>query len=240
MPKCDRQTRKHLRRKIRWQIWIKRCIRGSLWLLLIILLFTATPLKKVFNQTELVMYLEMLGFWAPVLFIFTFALITVVGLPGLVPTLAGGVVFGVGWGTLWSAIGATLGAIGAFLLARYFLHERIMKWLGQHRLLAQICTCIKENPLNVVIAVRFSPIAPFNVINFLFGLTPIKILPYSIGTLIGILPGTFTYTWLGVSGKAAMHGGGGRSLFLALLFLTILAILPILWRRQVGKLGNNT
>jgi hypothetical protein len=59
------------------------------------LLFTATPLKKVFNQQELVMYLEMLGFWAPVLFIFTFALITVVGLPGLVPTLAGGVVFGV-------------------------------------------------------------------------------------------------------------------------------------------------
>lgn len=209
-------------------------------MLLIALLFVATPLKKILNQDELVMYLEMLGYWAPALFILTYALITVLGMPGLVPTLAGGVVFGVGWGTVWSTIGATIGAIGAFLMARYFLHDLIARSLGKHRVLSQICGCVEKNPLNVVIAVRFSPIAPFNIINFLFGLTPVNMLTYSIGTLIGIIPGTLAYTWLGASGNAAMHGSSGRSLFLALLFLTMLATLPILWQQWDRKLGNNT
>ncbi|AFY68539.1 SNARE associated Golgi protein-like protein [Thalassoporum mexicanum PCC 7367] len=242
MPNCDRQTSKyaHAARQYRWRRWLKRGVRGSLWLILIVLIFSVTPLKKIFDQDALVMYLEMLGFWAPVLFVLVYALITMVGMPGLVPTLAGGVVFGVFWGTVWSAIGATLGAIGAFLLARYFLNNRIEKWLGQYCLLNNICICIEKQQINVVIAVRFSPIAPFNIINFLFGLTPVNIWPYSIGTFIGIIPGTFAYTWLGASGNEAMHSHDGRSLFFALLFLTILAILPILWRSARNKLGNNT
>ncbi|MBC6418975.1 MAG: TVP38/TMEM64 family protein [Prochloron sp. SP5CPC1] len=134
-------------------------------------------------------------------FILVYAVVTVIGVPGTILTIAGGLVFGLGWGSLWSVIGATLGAMGSFWAARY-------------------------------LAVRFAPISPFNVVNFLFGLTPIHWVPYSLGTFIGIIPGTLAYTWLGTSGSEALAGGERLPFILALGFLTLLSIIPFLARKK--------
>ncbi len=86
-------------------------------------------------------------------------------------------------------------------------------------------------PVSFVLAVRFAPISPFNVVNFLFGLTGIDWLPYTYATFIGIIPGTLAYTWLGSSSIQALAGGDRTPLVVAVSLLTLLSVIP-LWIRK--------
>ena len=213
--------------------------RGWLGIFLIscILAITISPLKVIFNQDFLVNYFHHLQEYsccAAGWFIFIYTILTIIGIPGTILTIAGGIVFGLFWGTFWSVIGATLGAMGAFWTARYLLHEQIEKRFGKHSALIKFNQAVTSKPLSFVLAVRFAPISPFNVVNFLFGLTPIHWFPYSLGTFIGIIPGTLAYTWLGVSGVEALEGGDRTPFFLALGILCLLSIMPFLAQRK-GK-----
>jgi uncharacterized membrane protein YdjX (TVP38/TMEM64 family) len=201
-------------------------------ILSLLLLCWLTPLKVLFDQKFLEQQLQQLGNWAICLFVLVYTLATVVGVPGTVLTVAGGAVFGIVWGALWSVIGATLGAIGAFWVARYLLRDLAEKWFGRHKYLQQFNEAVRDKPLNFVLAVRFAPICPFNLVNFLFGLTPISCLDYAIGTFFGIIPGTLAYTWLGVAGGTALQGGDRFPFFLALTFLTLLSVLPVWVKRK--------
>ncbi|MGB3692173.1 MAG: TVP38/TMEM64 family protein [Spirulinaceae cyanobacterium] len=200
-------------------------------LIICILLCIFGPLKVIFNQDYLVEKIQSHGKLAALKFIFTYILLTIIGIPGTILTIAGGIVFGLFWGTLWSVVGATLGAIGAFWTARYLLHGWIERKLGKHKALVKFKQAVVKKPLTSVLVVRFAPISPFNIVNFLFGLTPINWLPYSTGTFFGIIPGTLAYTWLGVSGLEAWQGGEKLSFYLALGFLTLLSLLPLLAKK---------
>ena len=199
----------------------------------LLLLCYFTPLKALFDQKFLEQQLQQLGNWAAGLFVLVYTLATVVGVPGTVLTVAGGAVFGIVWGTFWSVVGATLGAIGAFWVARYLLRDWAEQWLGRHKALGQFNEAVRHKPLTFVLAVRFAPICPFNLVNFLFGLTPIRCLDYAIGTFFGIIPGTLAYTWLGLAGGTALRGGDRFPFFLALGFLTLLSVLPLLAKRKI-------
>lgn len=203
-------------------------------LLGLLLLCYFTPLKALFDQKFLEQQLQQLGNWSVCLFVLVYTLATVVGVPGTVLTVAGGAVFGIAWGTLWSVVGATLGAIGAFWVTRYLLRDWAEQWFGRHKSLAHFNEAVQHKPLTFVLAVRFAPICPFNLVNFLFGLTPIRSLDYAIGTFFGIIPGTLAYTWLGLAGGTALRGGDRLPFFLALGFLTLLSILP-LWVKRNRK-----
>ena len=208
------------------RFWIALALLG------ILLLCCLTPLKVLFDQKFLEQQLQQLGNWAVCLFVLVYSLATVVGFPGTVLTVAGGAVFGIVWGTFWSVIGATLGAIGAFWVARYLLRDLAEHWFGRHKALQQFNEAVRHKPLAFVFAIRFAPICPFNLVNFLFGLTAIRCLDYTIGTFLGIIPGTLAYTWLGVAGGSVLKGGNSLPFFLALSFLTLLSVLPILAKRK--------
>ncbi|MEC4806262.1 MAG: TVP38/TMEM64 family protein [Jaaginema sp. PMC 1079.18] len=196
----------------------------ALFFCLIVCLFS--PLRIVFDVDFLTQNLCKLGGWAIFGFIGAYIVLTAIALPGTVLTIVGGTVFGLFWGTVWSVIGATLGAIAAFLLARYLLYD----WYGckfKHSdTLRRFHQAVKRMPFKFVLTVRFAPISPFNVVNFLFGLTPIDLKIYSLGTFLGIIPGTLLYTWLGVTGREALSGGDRVSFFLALGFLALFSVLP--------------
>ncbi|MBW4493937.1 MAG: TVP38/TMEM64 family protein [Oscillatoria princeps RMCB-10] len=190
------------------------------------------PLKVLLDHTFLVAHLERWGNWAVCLFVLAFALATVLGLPGVVFPIAGGAVFGLFWGTFWSVVGATLGAMGAFWVARCLLHDWAERRFGHHKALRRLKQAVAGNPLAFVVAIRLAPISPFNVVNFLFGLTPVSWVTYSAGTFFGIIPGTLAYTWLGVTGLSALQGGDRLPFFMALGFLALLCFLPVLARRE--------
>ncbi len=175
---------------------------------------------------------EAIGPWAPVLFVGLQTVATMIGFPAVMLTILGGFWFGLFWGSLWSAIGATLGAVGAFFLARSLLHDRIQERFGHHPLLAKFNQATVHNPLSFILTVRFVPISPFTVMNFLFGLTKISGWVYTLGTLVGILPWVLTYTWVGVAGQQTLRGGSPIPLVIAGCILTIVSTLPLLRRKR--------
>ena len=179
--------------------------------------------------------LQQLGFYAPLAFIVGFAASHALGFPGNVLTMIGGATFGLVWGTVWSLLGATLGAIGAFWLARTLLHGWVEQRVGRHPLLQTLQRAIAHQPRHFVIAVRLNPLSPFSLVNFLFGLTAIPLSDYTIGTAIGIIPGTIAYAWIGASGHQALNGSDRISFYLALSFLAVLAFLPLLKHHKHDK-----
>jgi len=155
--------------------------------------------------------------------------LTVMGIPGTVLAVTGGLVFGAAWGTVLSVVGGTLGAIAAFCLARYYGHGWAERRFGHHQRLHWFRRSVEQRPLSFVLAVRFFPISPFTIVNFLFGLTPIALKPYAIGTAVGILPGTILYASLGAAGKTALATGQMKPFFLAVFLLSLLAIAPLIY-----------
>lgn len=186
----------------------------------------------LFNQMRLMEELHQSGIWAVVVFILLHIGATVIGVPGVVLTLVGGGTFGLFWGSLWSLIGATSGAIGAFWMARSLLHDWIKRRIRDQKLLTTFNDAIQERPFAFVLTVRFAPISPFNLVNFLFGLTEVHWIPYSLGTLIGIIPGVMAYTWVGVTGTQAMQGENLSPFIVACSLLALLSAVPLLARRR--------
>ncbi len=196
-----------------------------------ILLFFITPVRNLLDRQILIDYLQALGVWTVPIFISTYVILAVLGLPIIVHTVAGGVVFGLVWGTIWSAVAATLGAVGAFYLTRYVFQDWAIAKFGNHKLLKNVERASESNAFGLILALRFTPIAPFNIINFLLALTPVKISTYTIATLIGVIPGSIAYTWLGTSGKIAIQDGDRLQFICASSFLVLLSVLPLLYKR---------
>lgn len=194
------------------------------------LLFKALPL--LFDQARLGAKLESLGPWAAVLFVGLQTVSTMIGIPAVMLTILGGFWFGLWWGSLWSAIGATLGAVGAFFLTRSLLHDWVQHRFERHPLLLKFNQATAQNPISFILMVRFVPISPFTVMNFLFGLTKISGWVYTFGTLVGILPWVITYTWVGVAGQQTLRGGSPIPLAIAGSILTLLSALPLLRRKR--------
>lgn len=155
-----------------------------------------------------------------------------VGIPGTLLVIVGGSVYGLWWGALWSTIGATMGAVAAFGMARYFLHDWFAARFHHRPLMKRLNQTLQTNGLGCVLVIRFSPVSPFNVVNFAFGLTPVPLRLYIFGTFIGILPGTLAYTWLGVSGADVLSGGSLLPLGCCLTVLMLLSALPLLTQRH--------
>lgn len=216
--------------------FFKICRKPKFWIA-IALFFTAFlvtigPLNVLFDQDFLLKHLETYQCCAIAIFITLYAFLTVIGIPGTVLSIAGGLAFGLVWGTIWSVVGATIGASAAFWTARYLFRDLAENKFGNYQILGYLQQRVQQTPFQFVLTLRLVPITPFNLINFLFGLTVIHWFPYMLGTLVGILPGTFAYTWLGVSGMEALQGRDRVSFFLALGLLALLSAIPLCFRKK--------
>ena len=197
------------------------------------LLFDRETLIRFFSQTD-----EQSSGEAALgvgIFLIAHVIANAIGVPGTVLVVVGGAVYGLWWGTLCSVIGATVGAVVAFWLARYLLHDWFQKRFSHSALLKKLNKTLCKEGLSCILLIRFSPVSPFNVVNFALGLTPVSVKSYALGTLVGIIPGTLAYTWLGVSGAEAIASGNWLPLGCCLLLLMLLSALPIALRKRSLK-----
>lgn len=206
--------------------------RYFIFILLIIVVGCGYSMVKQLdmNPTIIVHQMKQWGNWSIIGFLSLYFGLTIIGIPAIPITVAGGVCFGIIWGTILSVLAATLGAIAAFGLTRSYLKDWVQKTIGHHPALIRFNRATLNYPLKFVLFVRLAPVFPFNLSNFLFGLTPIGYKPYIIGTLLGIIPGTLTYTGLGVTGKYAIEQGHQLSIFLSLILGIILCLFPLFKR----------
>ena len=123
-------------------------------------------------------------------------------LPGTPLTLLSGAILGKSWGTVAAVIGNVLGATAAFLWARYLFRNFVQnKFLEKYPKINQYENRLSQNGFLTVVFLRLVPLFPFNALNPILGVTDIKFKDYFIGTLVGIIPGTFAFVYLGESFK---------------------------------------
>lgn len=204
------------------------------WILLTALLagiVLALFYREHLDASALEQWVRDAGAAGPLLFMVTYALATVLFLPGSVLTLAGGALFGPVLGTLYNLTGATIGATLAFLVARYLASEWVERKSGGR--LKQLKQGVEAEGWRFVAFVRLVPLFPFNVLNYALGLTRIKIWHYVIASYICMLPGAIAYTYLGYAGREAVAGGEGlvQKALIALALLATVSFLPRLIKR---------
>jgi uncharacterized membrane protein YdjX (TVP38/TMEM64 family) len=141
-------------------------------------------------------WIDSLGTVGAIAFITIYILATVAFIPGSILTFGSGVLFGVVWGSLYVFISATLGATIAFLVGRYLARGWVAKKIeGNHKFQA-IDQAVGKEGLKIVLLTRLSPIFPFNLLNYAFGITGVSLKDYVIGS-VGMIPGTVMYVYMG-------------------------------------------
>jgi len=130
-------------------------------------------------------------------------------LPGSVLTLGAGALFGVVKGTIAVSIGSTIGACVAFLVGRSFTRRWIERKVAGNPKFAAIDEAVGNQGFKIVFLTRLSPIFPFNMLNYAYGLTKVNFWHYAIASWIGMLPGTIMYVYLGsAAGSLASTAAG--------------------------------
>ncbi|QIT56088.1 TVP38/TMEM64 family protein [Aquisalimonas sp. 2447] len=209
----------------------KLIMRIALGLGVLVLLVLGYQFRGELNPELLQQRLDDLGMLAPFAFMAAYAVATVAFLPGLVFTIAGGVLFGPVFGTVYSLLGATVGAMLAFLVARYAASDLVAAYTGGR--LKKLIVGVEREGWRFVAFTRLVPIFPFNLLNYALGLTRIGFMPYAVATFICMAPGAFAYTWIGHAGAETVAGGrsGINAILIALGLLAAVIFLPRLVKR---------
>ncbi|OCR02782.1 hypothetical protein BCD67_18140 [Oscillatoriales cyanobacterium USR001] len=182
----------------------------------IFLIFDLIVAAKYFKLQEILQnsltLIADLGHWGPAVFILIYILATVLFIPGSLLTLGAGVLFGVIWGSIWVSIGSTFGATCAFLVGRYFTRDWVAKQIDRHEKFKTIDRAVAIEGWKIVGLTRLSPIFPFNLLNYAFGITQVSLKDYFLASWIGMMPGTIMYVYIGsLAGNLATLGSQGRS-----------------------------
>ncbi|HEV8608936.1 MAG TPA: TVP38/TMEM64 family protein [Thermoanaerobaculia bacterium] len=150
------------------------------------------------------------GLAGKALYALVYAVATVLLFPASLLTIAAGFAFGLGWGIAIVWVGATAGAALAFLIARHLARERVEKAARRKEDFRAIDRAVGEKGWKIVALLRLSPLVPFSLSNYLYGLTAIRFGPYLLASAAGMLPGTVLYVYLGVAGRAAAAASAGE------------------------------
>ncbi len=184
----------------------------KLWLFVLLVVAIGVSLKAtpaivwLKNSPSMI---EGLGPLAPIGYVLLYVATTVLLIPGSVLTIGAAGIF-----SFWKALavvvtGANLGALCAFLLARTFLREKVARWADANPKFAALDRAIGREGFKMVLLVRLSPIFPFALLNYLLGLTTVRTSSYVLANLIGMLPGTFLYVYIGATARDALTSASG-------------------------------
>jgi len=143
------------------------------------------------------------------IFIGVYVLATVLLAPGSILTIGAGFAFGLWKGFLAVSVGATLGASLAFLIGRFIARDKVEAIARRNETFREIDNAIGEEGAKLIFLLRLSPVIPFNLSNYFYGLTAVRFWPYALASWIGMMPGAFLYVYIGTAGRAAVLAAAG-------------------------------
>ncbi len=138
-----------------------------------------------------------LGPWAPPAFVAMYVVGSVLLLPASPLTIGAGFVMGLSLGFPLALTASTLGAICAFLVGRYGARRHVREWLATHPRFAAVDRAVAARGWQVVLLFRLAPSLPFHVLNYMFGITGVRLRHFVIATFVGRIPVTATHVYLG-------------------------------------------
>jgi len=147
-----------------------------------------------------------------VVFAVVYIAATVLFVPGSILTLGAGFVWGVVGGSIYVSIASTIGATAAFLVGRYLARDWVSGKVSGNARFAAIDSAVGEEGWKIVGLTRLSPVFPFNLLNYAYGLTKVTLRDYFFASWIGMFPGTVMYVYIGsLAGSLATVGAEGRA-----------------------------
>ena len=186
------------------------------FIVLAICLVRFTPVRGYLTAKELGRLLEGAGIWAPVAYMVFYAVGVCLFLPGTLLTGLGAAIFGPYWGFLYVWIGAMLGASAAFIIGRTLGREFAASLIGGR--LKKYDDGIEKNGFATVLYLRLLYF-PFTTMNFGMGLTKVKFRDYFFGTGLGIIVGTFIFTFfIGTVKEVWISGNWGELISFKVFF----------------------
>ena len=166
--------------------------------------FLFLPVREWFMHFE--SYVRSLGAIGPAVVVLAYVLCTVLFVPGSAITVGSGTLFGLKTGLVVVVLGANLGALCAFLLARTFLRDKVAAWAAGNPKFRTLDQAIGKQGFKMVLLTRLSPAFPFVLLNYLLGLTAVRTGPYALANLLGMLPATFLFVYIGAAARDAITG----------------------------------
>jgi len=205
------------------------------FLVLTILFVFLLGSKLGINIKNIINFISHQGILAPVIFLLVYTIGPVFFMPITPLSATAGVLFGPLWGTVFSVIGATSGACATFFVSRYLLRDFICKKESSQITFVQ--NRIEKDGWKFVMLARITPIFPFNIQNYLFGVTKIRFITYLWASALSLIPGTFVYVYIGSTGKSALSGDTDTiyKIILAFVLLFIFSITPYI----LGKITKH-
>jgi uncharacterized membrane protein YdjX (TVP38/TMEM64 family) len=207
--------------------WLKRLFLAAL-LAAALAALVFLPVNEYLRR--FLAWVEGLGPWGLVVLAAAYTPACLLCIPGSLLTLGGGLLFGVLRGTVAISLGSTVGASAAFLAGRWLLRGLLEEKFANSPRFQALDRAVAERGFKIVLLTRLSPVIPFNLLNYAYGLTRVRFGDYVLASWIGMLPGTVMYVYLGstarelaelVSGKP-QGGWAAKAWFLAGLLVTVL------------------
>jgi uncharacterized membrane protein YdjX (TVP38/TMEM64 family) len=168
-------------------------------------------------------------------FVLAYSVGALLFVPSAMFTFVAGFTFGAWRGTLIGIPGIASSSFAVFLLSQTLLRRPVESWLLQDPRLFAVDRLLARFGARSVVLLRLSPLSPFSVLNYAFGLTGIPRRQYFLATCIGTIPGSVFYAQLGAM---APHLGriaegrlpdGGRLETVFLLVGLVLTAVVGLW-----------
>lgn len=190
------------------------------------------------NRVLLADFVAARGVLAVALYISVYAASVALSVPGAtILTIAGGLLFGQWYGSVYVVLGATLGAVGVFLIARTALGDALRRRAGPA--IQKMEAGFQENALSYLLVLRLIPLFPFFLVNIVPAFLGVKLRTYVVGTLIGIIPGSFVYATVGAglgsiferNEEFSLQGVLTPEITAALVGLAALALLPVAYKK---------
>jgi uncharacterized membrane protein YdjX (TVP38/TMEM64 family) len=213
------------------------------WIVIFLIVITLSisaailPVKEWVRQ--FVVWVQQLGPAGVVIFIAAYAIATVLFLPGWIFTVSAGLIYGIVGGTAIALTGAVIGASLAFLVARYLLRQSIEDQTKKNPRFRAIDEAIGKNGWKIVGLLRLSPLIPFNLSNYFYGITSISFPAYVAISAIGMIPGTLLYAYLGAIGQAGISGGASPHSKWQYVLLAVGLIATIAVTILVSRIAKN-
>lgn len=209
-----------------------------IFLLLLILIFFIMKFDLYYyvnHRDELKIVIENLGYTGILVYIVVYVLVTISCISPLPVAVVGGLVYGV-VGIIYTMIGASIGLVLSFLISRYLIRDRLEKRFKNNAIYQKINKGLEEDGWFILAVTRLLPIFPFGIQNYIYGLTSVRFLQYSILSIIFIFPGTCVFTLLaGAVASGNIKTAGKLSLIASIIFLILTIITKIISKKIAKK-----
>ena len=152
-----------------------------------------------------------LGAWSAICYALLFAGCNVLLLPGGILCVGAGFFFGLWWGFFIVLLGNAIGAAISFAISRGLGGRWLQRQRAASPLLSVLKKAVERDAWKIIFLTQLHPLFPTSLLNYLYGLTPIRFGPYMFWTTVGRAPGLFLYTYLGTLGQYGLNLALGRT-----------------------------